>query len=87
MFGIGFIELLVIFVLLLLVVGPEKLPELAKTIGKAMGELKKSTDELKNTIHDESKEDPLWKHDTDDADLKGEVSEDEDSPSKKEQSS
>ena len=87
MFGIGFIELLVIFVILLLVVGPEKLPELAKTIGKVMGELKKTTDDLKKSIHDEAKEDPLWKHDTHGAGEADEVSGDEDSPSKREQGS
>ena len=43
-------DLLVILVIALLVFGPKKLPEIAKTIGKAMGELKKTTDEIKESI-------------------------------------
>jgi sec-independent protein translocase protein TatB len=43
-------DLLVILVIALIVFGPKKLPELAKTIGKALGELKKTTDEMKESI-------------------------------------
>jgi TatA/E family protein of Tat protein translocase len=43
-------DLLVILVIALIVFGPKKLPELAKTIGKAMGELKKTTEEVKGSI-------------------------------------
>ncbi len=43
-------DLLVILVIALIVFGPKKLPELAKTIGKAMGELKKTTEEVKESI-------------------------------------
>ncbi len=43
-------DLLVILVIALIVFGPKKLPELAKTIGKAMGELKKTTEEMKESI-------------------------------------
>jgi len=43
-------DLLVILGIALLVFGPKKLPEIAKTIGKAMGELKKTTEELKESI-------------------------------------
>ncbi len=38
-FGIG--ELIVIFAVALIVVGPDKLPQIAKTLGKGLGELKK----------------------------------------------
>ena len=38
MFGIGSTELLVILVVALLVLGPKNLPQIARTIGKAMGE-------------------------------------------------
>lgn len=65
MFGIGFTELIVIFVLLLLLVGPEKLPELAKTIGKTVGEFKKSTDEIKKSVIPDAKDDPVWNHEKD----------------------
>jgi TatA/E family protein of Tat protein translocase len=43
-------DLLVILVIALIIFGPKKLPELAKTIGKAMGELKKTTEEVKESI-------------------------------------
>jgi TatA/E family protein of Tat protein translocase len=43
-------DLLVILVIALIVFGPKKLPELAKTIGRALGELKKTTDEVKESI-------------------------------------
>lgn len=42
MFDIGFLELLVIFVVGLLVIGPEKLPETARTIGLWIGRIKRS---------------------------------------------
>ena len=43
-------DLLVILVIALIVFGPKKLPELAKTIGKVVGELKKTTEEVKESI-------------------------------------
>ena len=43
-------NLLVILVIALIVFGPKKLPELAKTIGKALGELKKTTEEVKESL-------------------------------------
>ena len=43
-------DLLVILVVALIVFGPKKLPELAKTIGRALGELKRTTDEVKESI-------------------------------------
>lgn len=47
MFGLGFGEVMVILVVALLVFGPERLPELAKTLGKTMAELRRSMDELR----------------------------------------
>ena len=54
MFGsLGFPELLLIFIVALLVFGPRKLPEIGRTLGKALGECRKATDEFKNTIERE----------------------------------
>ena len=46
MFGIGLEELVVIFLVALLVLGPERLPSLARDIGKAVRELRRASDEL-----------------------------------------
>ncbi len=43
-------DLLVVLGIALIVFGPKKLPELAKTIGRAMGEFKKTTEEMKESI-------------------------------------
>ena len=53
MFGIGMPELLVILGLALILLGPKKLPQLARSLGKTMGELRKATDDLKDTISEE----------------------------------
>jgi len=47
MFGIGMPELLLILGLALIVLGPKKLPDLAKTLGKGLAEFRRATDELK----------------------------------------
>ena len=43
-------DLLVVIAIALIVVGPKKLPELAKTIGKAMAEFRKTTEEMKESM-------------------------------------
>ena len=48
MFGIGMPELLLILGLALIVLGPKKLPELAKALGKGLAEFRRATDDLKN---------------------------------------
>ena len=50
MFNIGPQELVLILVLALLVVGPQRLPEIARSIGKGMRELRKAQDEVRKTI-------------------------------------
>lgn len=59
MFGIGFPELLMILVVALLVIGPKKLPELAKSLGKGLAEFRKATDDLKDTIYKEESADEV----------------------------
>ena len=51
MFGIGMPEFLLILVVALVVFGPKKLPELARTIGRTLAEFKKSADELKENFN------------------------------------
>jgi TatA/E family protein of Tat protein translocase len=50
MFGIGMPEMILILAIALIVIGPKKLPDLAKSLGRAMREFKKATNEFKETI-------------------------------------
>ncbi len=50
MFGIGMPELILILALALIVIGPKKLPDVARALGRAMGEFKKATRELKESM-------------------------------------
>ena len=58
MFGIGMPEMILILAIALIVIGPKKLPDLAKSLGRAMREFKKATSEFKESmeIDDEMKE-------------------------------
>jgi sec-independent protein translocase protein TatB len=58
MFGIGGQELLFILVLALIVLGPSKLPEIARTLGKVMGEFNRATTDLKREIDIAAQEPP-----------------------------
>jgi len=51
LFGIGFPELTLIMVVALIVFGPEKLPEVAKTIGNLVGQLRKSSDSVRREFY------------------------------------
>jgi len=50
MFGIGMPEMLLILAIALIVIGPKKLPDLAKSLGRAFGEFKRATTELKESL-------------------------------------
>ena len=50
MFGIGLPEMIIIMVIALIVIGPSKLPELARALGKGMAEFRKATQEIKDSL-------------------------------------
>ncbi|MBW1712885.1 MAG: twin-arginine translocase TatA/TatE family subunit [Deltaproteobacteria bacterium] len=50
MFGISTTEFMLILAVALVVFGPQKLPEIAKAIGRAVGEFRKATSEIKETF-------------------------------------
>ena len=60
MFGIGLPELILIMAVALIVVGPDKLPELAKSLGKGIVELKKAASGLKESLNEVDDETPAW---------------------------
>ncbi len=51
MFGVGTPELLVILVVALIVLGPQRLPEVARALGKALAELRRATSGLTDELH------------------------------------
>lgn len=51
MFDVGFTELIVILAIAFLVFGPEKLPEIARTLGQAVAALRRNTDTLRREFH------------------------------------
>ena len=57
MFGIGFQEMLIILVVVLIFFGPKRLPDLAKSLGKGIAEFKKASDEVRQGINEAMKED------------------------------
>src|SRR5438132_4252331 len=48
MFGIGTGEILLLLVIALIVLGPERMPKLARDLGRALAEFRKTSDELKS---------------------------------------
>jgi Tat protein translocase TatB subunit len=57
-FGIGMTELLIVLVVALLVLGPRKLPEMARNLGRGMAEFRRASDELRNTLNESVREEP-----------------------------
>ncbi len=51
--GIGMQELIVIFIIALLVVGPKKLPHIARALGRGFGEFKRAVNDVRNTLDTE----------------------------------
>ncbi len=55
MFGGGFLEIGFFLFIAYLLFGPKKVPEIARTIGKGLGELRRASNELKNSLEEEIK--------------------------------
>ena len=53
MFGLGTPELVIILVIALVIFGPRKLPELGRSLGRSIGEFKRASNELRNTLEEE----------------------------------
>jgi len=56
MFGIGMPELLLILAVALIVLGPKRLPEIARSLGKGLAEFRRTTDELKDEFREVEEE-------------------------------
>jgi len=56
LFGIGMQELVIVLVLVLILFGPRRLPEIGRVIGKAVRELKRATQDFRETIEQEPPE-------------------------------
>jgi Tat protein translocase TatB subunit len=56
MFGIGMTELLVIFVIGLLVLGPKRLPELARSLGRGLAEFRRASLDMRREFSDVAEE-------------------------------
>lgn len=57
MFGIGMQEILVLLVIALVVIGPKKLPEMAKALGKGYGEFRRAFEDMRSSINVDMKTD------------------------------
>lgn len=58
MFNIGPLELLMILLVALLVVGPRRLPEMGRTIGRSLREFRKASDEVRRSIEFDLDDEP-----------------------------
>jgi Tat protein translocase TatB subunit len=86
MFGIGGQELFLILLLALIVLGPKKLPEIAKSLGKALGDFQRATDGLKKEFDqasDLSSPPPVQEQEEEPESEENEQEPDEEEPDKK----
>lgn len=64
MFSIGAPELILILVIVLILFGPGKLPEVGRSLGKALSEFKKAKKDLENEINDNDENEDKLKHES-----------------------
>lgn len=55
MFGIGMPELIIILVIALVVIGPQKLPDMARSLGKGLAEFKRASNDFRRNVEDEAR--------------------------------
>lgn len=53
MFGIGLPELILLAIIALIVLGPEKLPQIARVLGRSLNEIRRATEEVRGSIQKE----------------------------------
>ena len=58
MFGLGFTEILVILVVALLVFGPDRLPELARSLGRGLAEFRRASNDLRRSVMEATSDEP-----------------------------
>ena len=58
MFGLGMTEIILIAIIALVVIGPKKLPDIAKSLGKGYGEFRRTFNDLKQTVNIDVNETP-----------------------------
>jgi Tat protein translocase TatB subunit len=83
MFGIGMTELLVILTIGLIVIGPKKLPELARSLAKGLAEFRRASTEMRREfleVADEARIDPPNRHKPEGPETKAEQAEQEKTP-------
>ena len=74
MFGsIGFTELIAIFAIALLIFGPKKLPEVGRSLGKALREFRRTSDEIKQKLEEEIQADDFKEIKNDFKEIKTEI--------------
>lgn len=52
MFGIGFVEIAIIVAIALIVIGPEKLPDMMKVVGRTFGEFKRAAEDVRKSMNE-----------------------------------